>query len=63
MSVRAIKAMKAKTTAQTITIYAMKSEFYVETNYPITEDAEDSFGGRKEKNTAKKKNTKHDYDE
>ena len=49
--------------AQTITISAMKAEFDVETNNPITDNAGDLFSGRKEKKKYKKINTKHDSDE
>ena len=62
MLAKAIKAMKAKMKAQTITITAMRAKFDVETNDPVTDDAGDSFGGHKDKNKAKKENTKHDYD-
>ena len=48
MSVRSIKSMKAKLKAQTITIYAMKSIFDIETDDPVTDYAGNSFGGRKE---------------
>ena len=47
MLFRAIKAMKAKMKAQTITISAMKAKFDIETNDPVTYDKSDSFGGRK----------------
>ena len=47
MSVKAIKAMKAKMKAQMITISAMRAKFDVETDDPITDDTGDSFGGRK----------------
>ena len=63
ISVRSIKAMKAKMKAQTITISAMKAKFNIETDYPVTDDAGDSFGGRKEKKKAKKRKTKHGSDE
>ena len=63
MSVRAIKAMKAKLKAQTITISAMKSKFDIETDDPVTDYSGDSFGGCKENKKAKKRKTKHDYDE
>ena len=49
--------------AQTITISAMKEKFDIETDDPVTDDAVDSFGGRKEKKKSKKKKTKHDSDE
>ena len=49
MSVRSIKAMKAKLKTQTITIYAMKAKFDIETDDPVTDDAGDSFDGQKEK--------------
>ena len=49
MSVKAIKAMKAKLKAQTITISAMKEKFDIETDDTVTDDAGDSFGDRKEK--------------
>ena len=62
MSVKAIKAMKAKMKAQMITISAMRGKFDVETDDPVTDDAGDSFGGRKENNKSKKAKTKHDYD-
>ena len=63
MSVRAIKAMKSKMKAQTIIISAMKAKFDIETDDPVTDHAGDSFGGRKEKNKAKKIKTNHDSDE
>ena len=63
MLVKAITAMKAKMKAQTITIYAMKVKFDVETDTPVTDDAGNSFGGLKEKKKTKKRKTKHDYDE
>ena len=63
MPVRSIKAMKAKMKAQTITISAMKEKFHVENNDPVTDDASDSFSYFKERNKAKKRKTKHDYDE
>ena len=63
MSVKAIKAMKPKMKAQTITISAMRAKFDVATNKPVTDDVGDSFGGRKEKKKAKKSNTKHDSEE
>ena len=62
MSVKAIKAMKAKK-AQTITISDMRAKFDIETNDPVTDDAGDSFGVCKEKKKYKKENTKHDSDE
>ena len=40
--------MKAKLKAQTITISYMIEKFDIETNHPVTDDAGDSFGGRKE---------------
>ena len=55
--------MKAKLKAQTITIYAMKAKFDIETYDPVTDDAGYSFGSRKEKKKSKKRNTKHDSDE
>ena len=63
MSVRSIKAMKAKLKAQTITMSAMKANFDIETNDPVTDDAGNSFGGRKENKKSKKRNNKHDFDE
>ena len=63
MSAKAIKAMKDKMKAQPITISAMKAEFDVETNDPVTDDAGDSFSGCKEKKKSKRRNTKHDSDE
>ena len=63
MLVKAIKAMKAKMKSQTITISAMKAKSDVETDNPVTYDAGDSFGGRKEKKKSKKRSTKHDSDE
>ena len=63
MSFRAINAMKAKLKAQTITISAMKEKFDTETNDPVTDDAGDSFGGRKVKKKSKKRKTNHDSDE
>ena len=62
MSVRSIKAMKSKLKAQTITISAMKEKFDTETNDPVTDDAGDSFGGRKDKKKSKKRKTNHDSD-
>ena len=50
MLANAIKAMKAKLKAQTITISAMKSKFDIETDDPVTDDAGDSFSGQKENN-------------
>ena len=47
MLVRAIKSMKAKIKAQTITISDMKEKFDIETKDPVTDNAGDSFGGRK----------------
>ena len=61
--VRYIKAMTVKLKAQKITISAMKSKFDIETDDPVTDDAGDSFGGRKEKKKSKKIKTKHDSDE
>ena len=58
MSVKAMKTMKAKIKAQTITISAMREKFD-----PVTDDSGNLFGGRKEKKKAKKANTKHDSDE
>ena len=55
--------MKDKLKAQTITISDMKAKFDVETDDPITDVAGNSFGGLKEKKKAKKRKTKHDYDE
>ena len=49
--------------AQTITISNMKAKFDIETDDLVTDDASDSFGGRKEKKKSKKRMTKHDYDE
>ena len=49
--------------AQTITISDVKANFDVETNGPVTDDADDSFGCRKEKRKSKKRKTKHYYDE
>ena len=63
MLVKAIKAMKAKMKAQTITISAMKAKFDVETKDPIIDDAGDSFGGCKEKKKSNKAKTNHDSDE
>ena len=63
MSVKAIKAVKSKLKAQTITISAMKVKFDIETNDPVTDDAGNPFGGRKEKKKANKRKTKHDSDE
>ena len=63
MSGRAIKAMKAKIKDQTITISAMKSKFDIETDDPVTDDAGNSFSGRKENKKAKKRKTNHDSDE
>ena len=48
---------------QTITISAMKEKIDIETDDPVSDDAGDSFDGRKEKNKAKKWKTKHDSDE
>ena len=48
--------------AQTITISDMRAKFDVETDDPVTDDAGDSFGGRKEKKKAKKAKTKQDSD-
>ena len=62
MLARAIKTMKDKIKAQTIIISAMKAKFEVETNDPVTDDAGNSFGVRKDKNKSKKVNTKHDSD-
>ena len=45
MSVKGIKAMKAKFKAQMITIYAVKEKFDIETDDPGTDDAGDSLGG------------------
>ena len=45
MLVRAIKSMKAKLKAQTITISAMNVKFDIETNDPVTDDAGNPFGG------------------
>ena len=59
MSVMAIKAMKDKLKAQKITISAMKAKFDIETDDPVTDDAGDSLGGRKEKNKSKKRKAKH----
>ena len=47
MSVKVIKVMKAKMKAQMITISVMRAKFDVETDDPVTDDAGDSFGGRK----------------
>ena len=55
--------MKSKLKSQTITISAIKAKFDLETDDPITDDAGDSFGGRKDKKKAKKRNIKHDSDE
>ena len=56
--------MKDKLKAQTITISAMKARFDIETNDTVTDDAGNSFGGRKEKKKEKKRKTKHDsYEE
>ena len=44
---KAIKAMKAKLKARTITISAMKEKIDIETDDPVIYDAGDSFGGRK----------------
>ena len=63
MSVKAIRAMKAKLKAQTITISDMKAKFDIKTNDSVTDDAVDSFDGQKEKKKAKKRKTKHDSDE
>ena len=63
MLVKAIKSMKAKLKSQTITISAMKAKFDIETDDPVTDDAGNLLGGRKEKNKAKKRKTKHDSDE
>ena len=63
MSAKSIKAMKAKMKAQIITISAMRAKFDVETDDPVTYDTGNSFGGRKEKNKSRKRNTKHDSDE
>ena len=63
MSVKAIKAIKAKMKAQTITISDMRAKFDVETDNPVTDDAVNSFGGRKEKKEAKRAKTKHYSDE
>ena len=63
MSVKAIKAIKAKLKSQMITISAMKETFDIETDDPVTDYASESFGGRKKKNKSKKRNTKHDSDE
>ena len=63
MLVRSIKAMKFKLKDQTMTISAMKAKFDIETDDPVNDEAGDSFGGRKEKNKANKRKTKHDSDE
>ena len=42
-----MKAMKAKIKAQTITISAMRAKLDVETDDPVTDDAVNSFDGRK----------------
>ena len=47
MSVNAIKEMNAKLKAQTITISAMKAKSDKEIDDPVTDDAGDSFSGRK----------------
>ena len=39
MSVKVIKAMKAKMKAQIITISAMREKVEIETNDPVTDDA------------------------
>ena len=62
MLVRAIKAMKAKIKAQTITISDMKAKFDIEPDDPVTDDAVDSFSGRKEKKKSNKIKTKYDSD-
>ena len=41
--------MKAEMKDQTITIYAIRAKFDVETDDLVTNDAGDSFGGLKEK--------------
>ena len=63
MSVKAIKVMKTKMTAQTITTSTMRAKFDVETDNPVTDDSGDSFGGSKDKKKSKKAKTKHDSDE
>ena len=63
MSVDAIKAMKPKLKAQTITISDMRAKLDEETDNPVTGDVGHSFGFRKEKKKSKKSNTKHDSDE
>ena len=55
--------MKDKMKAQMNTISAMREKSDVETDDPVTDDAGNSFGGRKEKKKAKKANTKHDSEE
>ena len=59
MSVKAIKAIKAKLKAQTITISDMKAKFDIETNDPVTDDAGDSFGGQNDNKKANKRKNKH----
>ena len=46
--------MESKLKAQTITISAMKAEFDIETDDPVTDGAGDSFGDRKDKIKEKK---------
>ena len=47
MPVKAIKEMKYKLKAQMIIISDMKAKFDIETDDPVTNDAGNSFGGRK----------------
>ena len=47
LSVKVIKAMKAKMKAQTITVYTMREKFEVETDDSVTDDEGGSFGVRK----------------
>ena len=54
MSVKSIKVMKAKMKDQTITISAMRAKFDVATDDLVTDDAGNSFGGRKEKKKEKR---------
>ena len=63
MLVKAIKAMKAKLKAQTITISDIQEKFDTETDDPVTDDVGDSFGGQKDKKKSNKRKAKHDSDE
>ena len=46
-----------------MTVSAMRAKFDVETDNPVTDDAGDFSGGRKENNKSKKAKTKHDSEE